>query len=110
MYLSLAGAEKFDHAPFLNIQYLDKLIHFCMYFGLMSVIIFENNKLLKSKQQLFLIATLPLCYGILMEILQLTLISTRTGSFLDIIFNTAGIMTSVFLWILLRQQFKKGVR
>lgn len=110
MYLSLTSSEKFDHAPFLSIQHLDKLIHFCMYFGLMSVIIFENRTLLKKKQHLFLIATIPLCYGILMEIIQLTLISSRTGSFLDVLFNAAGIMTSAFLWIMFRQQSKKSIR
>jgi VanZ family protein len=110
MYLSLTGSEKFDRAPFMNIQNLDKLIHFCMYFGLMSVIIFENRNFLKSKTHLFLIAAIPLCYGILMELIQLTLISSRSGSILDIIFNAAGIVTSVFLWILIRQQTKKGIR
>lgn len=99
MYLSLTGSHTFDKVSFINIPYFDKIVHFGMYFGLMSVIIFENRKTLRSTRHLFLISLIPLFYGILMEILQSTLTLTRTGSFFDALFNCVGILVSILLWL-----------
>ncbi|MEI6048299.1 MAG: VanZ family protein [Bacteroidota bacterium] len=98
MYLSLAGSDTFDDVS-VDIPYLDKIVHFCMYFGLMSVIIFENRKTLKNNRQLFLVALIPVFYGILMEILQSALTITRFANVFDAVSNTAGILVSLLLWI-----------
>ena len=55
MYLSLANAQTFDKAPFIDIPNIDKAVHFCMYFGLMFVIILENKNNIKSNGHLFLV-------------------------------------------------------
>lgn len=110
MYLSLASSRTFDEVPLFNIPYLDKIVHLCMYFGFMSVIIFENRVKLKNNTLLFLIALFPLLYGILMEILQEILTTTRSGSFYDVIFNSAGITISIFLWLLIKSFMKDPVR
>jgi VanZ family protein len=81
-----------------------------MYFGLMSVIIFENRKTIKNTRQLYLIALIPLFYGILIEILQATLTTTRTGSFFDAIFNLAGILVSLVLWLWVKPLEKDSIR
>jgi VanZ family protein len=99
LYLSLASSDTFMKVPLIGIPNIDKVIHFLMYFGLMSVIIIENRKTIKSNKQLFLVALIPLFYGILMELLQLTLTSTRSGSLFDIAFNSAGIIVSILLWL-----------
>jgi VanZ family protein len=99
MYLSLASSDTFDKFPTFNIPNFDKLVHFCMYFGLMSVILFDSRKSLKNTRGLFLTALIPLGYGILMEILQSTLTTSRTGSFYDITFNFSGILVSMLLWL-----------
>ncbi|MCX6253769.1 MAG: VanZ family protein [Bacteroidia bacterium] len=99
MYLSLTSSHTFDKVTFIKIPFADKIVHFIMYFGLMSVIIFENRKILKSPGQLFLIALIPFFYGILMEILQVTLAPTRSGNFYDVILNLTGILFSLFLWL-----------
>jgi VanZ family protein len=78
-----------------------------MYFGLMSIIIFENRKTLKSRSQLFLTALIPLFYGILMEILQVILTSTRSGSFYDAIFNLTGILFSLLMWLWIKPLEKR---
>lgn len=98
MYLSLASSDTFKKVPTFNIPFLDKIVHFGMYFVLMSVILFENRKILKGIGQFFLIAIIPFIYGILMEILQATLTVTRSGSFFDVIFNSLGILISILLW------------
>ena len=60
LYLSLASADTFEEVPLIDVPNLDKVVHFCMYFGLMSVIIFENRRTIKNNKQLFLIALVPL--------------------------------------------------
>jgi VanZ family protein len=81
-----------------------------MYFGLMSVIIFENRKIILSTGHLFLIALIPLFYGILMEILQSALTVTRSGSIYDAISNLAGILISLLLWLFIKPLIKETIR
>lgn len=107
LYLSLSNPHTFDKVPIVKIPHIDKIVHFLMYFGLMSVIIFENRKLIKNARQLFLISLIPLFYGILMEVLQSVFTTMRTGDIFDVVFNTIGIFTSLLLsfWI---NPFMKG--
>ena len=44
MYLSLTNSHTFDKVPLIKIPNFDKIVHFGMYFRLMSVIILENRK------------------------------------------------------------------
>jgi VanZ family protein len=108
MYLSLANAQTFDKAPFIDIPNIDKAVHFCMYFGLMFVIILENKNNIKSNGHLFLLGLIPLSFGILMEILQATLTVTRSGSVFDALANSAGIFVSILLWLWIKPT-KKGI-
>jgi VanZ family protein len=110
LYLSLASSDTFNEVPLFDIPYLDKIVHFGMYFGFMSVIIFENRKTLNNNVQLFLISLIPLLYGILMEIFQATLTTTRSGSIYDVIFNFAGILISLILWLLIKPFMKDQIR
>jgi len=109
MYLSLTNGEKFEKASFLHISFLDKIVHFAMYFVMMSVIIFENRKTVINTSHLFLIALIPFSYGVLMEILQSTITMSRTGSIFDVIFNAAGIIVSVLLWLFIKPVRKETI-
>ena len=102
LYLSLASSETFSKVHFINIPHIDKIIHFLMYSGLMSVIIFENRKLVNSKSRLMLVALIPFFYGILMEILQTTITTSRSGSIFDVMANSAGIIISSLLWWIIK--------
>ncbi len=108
LYLSLSNPHTFDKVPIIKIPHIDKIVHFLMYFGFMSVIIFENRKLINNVRQLLLISLIPLFYGILMEVLQSVLTTSRTGDIFDVLFNTIGIFTSLLLsiWI---NPFMKGM-
>lgn len=110
MYLSLASSDTFEDVPLIDIPFLDKIVHLGMYFGLMSVIIFENRKLLKSTNHLFLISLIPLFYGILMEILQTSITNTRYGSFFDVVSNYAGVLVSLLLWLWIKPLLKEPIR
>ena len=110
MYLSLTSSSTFEKIPIINIPNLDKIVHFGMYFGFMSVIIFENRKMLKSTRSLFLLALIPLLYGILMEILQSALTTSRTGSFYDVVSNSFGILVSLLIWLSIKPSVKDKLR
>jgi len=102
LYLSLTGSDTFDKVPMFNIPYLDKIVHFLMYAGLMTVILFENRKILILQRQIFFAALIPFFYGILLEILQVSLTDTRSGSIYDALFNTCGIIAAIILWLLIK--------
>ena len=110
LYLSLTNTEKFQQIPLINFTFFDKIVHFGMYFFLMSVVIFENRENIKDYRHLFLLSLIPLFYGILMEILQLTLTVSRSGSFYDALADAAGILVSVFIWLLIKPVRKDSVR
>jgi len=102
LYLSLTSSDTFDRVPLFNIPYLDKIVHFLMYAGLMSVILFENRKILIRQSQIFLTALIPFFYGILMELLQLSLTDTRSGSVYDALANSTGIIAAVIIWFYIK--------
>jgi len=110
LYLSLANAETFRKVQINSIPNFDKLVHFGMYFVLMSVIILEHRKNLSNPLNLFLLALIPLSYGILMEILQLTLTTTRTGDVYDALADAAGVLASALLWLIIRSFSRNTVR
>ncbi len=110
LYLSVAESDSLDSVPFLNIPHFDKIAHFLMYAGLMSVIILEHRAYINGTMQLFTIALIPVLYGILMEILQLTITTTRTGSIIDALTNLLGVLTSVFLWLWLKPIVERKIR
>jgi VanZ family protein len=110
LYLSLANPENFAESELTRVKNFDKIVHFGMYFLMMSVIIIEHRKNISNPINLLLLALIPLSYGVLMEILQLTLTSTRSGDFHDALFDAAGTLTSVLLWFLIKPAIKKPVR
>ena len=110
LYLSLTNSEKFEKLLLMNFSFMDKVVHFGMYFVLMTVIILEHRKTLKNSRNLFLSALIPLLYGILMEIMQLTLTLSRSGDFYDALADAAGILASVLLWLLFKPSVQETVR
>lgn len=102
LYLSLANAHTFDKVPVFNIPYIDKIVHFGMYFGLMFLIIIENRKSIRSVKDLFTLSLIPLSYGIIIEILQSVLTVTRSGSFFDVIADLTGILVSIMIFIIIK--------
>lgn len=104
LYLSLANSSTFDKVPLINIPHIDKIVHFLMYFGLMSVIILEHKSSVRNIASLFRLALIPVAYGILMEILQMFTVS-RSGNIADAFADFAGIGFSVFLWLLIKPLF-----
>jgi len=107
LLLSLLGSGTLERVDFLDMTFSDKIVHFGMYFGFTSVIIYENRKQVMLPGIFVVAALISFFYGIFMEFLQEYLTASRTGSVYDVIFNTAGIMASVMLWLLIRPHINK---
>jgi VanZ family protein len=102
----MASSHTFDKVPIINIPNIDKVVHFGMYFGLMSVIILENRKTIQGIS-LLIIAICVLFYGILIEYMQSAFTLTRTGNFYDALADFAGIFVSVLLWFWVKPILKR---
>ena len=111
-FLSLENMSEFEKVSgvFFKIPHIDKIVHWGMYFTFMSVIIFENRNQIKTTKYLFLLALIPFFYGILMEILQFTVTSNRSGSIYDAIFNSIGILFSIISWLVIKPHLKQGTK
>jgi VanZ family protein len=107
LYLSLANSRTFDSVPVFNIPYMDKIVHFGMYFALMSAIIFENRRSVMKNEKLLIASVVSLSYGILMEFLQAYLTSTRSGNFYDALADLAGVVVSVIIWMYIRSRYRE---
>lgn len=81
-----------------EIPNLDKLVHFCMYFGLCSVIWIEylwHHSSVNRKQLLSGAVLFPILMSGLIEILQEYCTDTRSGDWLDFIANSIGALASI---------------
>ncbi len=94
LYLSLGRMPDSDGLK-LNIPHLDKFVHFAMYFIYTSLLLVERKS--QKKSAIFSIALYSVFFGILMEILQATIFTYRTGDFFDFMFNTFGVITAILL-------------
>jgi VanZ family protein len=102
LYLSFAPADTFNEVIVFDLPYIDKAVHFCMYFGLTIVLLYENRSAVKNIRSLFLLSVIPFVYGTSIEFFQSWLTSTRKGDFFDAVFNLAGILFALMAWRLFR--------
>jgi VanZ family protein len=107
LYLSLASAKTFESAGLFDIPYLDKFVHFGLYFLFMAVIILEHRNLFSNTRQIIVVALIPVFFGGLMELAQAGFTDTRKADILDIMFNTAGTASAVCIWLFYEPYFKK---
>lgn len=107
IYLSLANASTFEHAGFFEIPYLDKVVHFGLYFTFMGVIIVEHRLFFNDTRKLLLVALIPFVFGSFLELLQSGITTTRKADVLDIMFNSGGIASAVFLWLFFKPYYRQ---
>jgi VanZ family protein len=103
LILSLTGQSTFSKLNIPDIVFLDKIVHASMYFALMSALIYENRAILKGPKNYFILATIPLIFGATIEIMQTIFTSDRSGDILDLMFDLAGIILAVGLWLMVKR-------
>lgn len=105
-WLSMASFDNLDQVKMVKIPFMDKIVHFGMYFTLMISILYENRKSLVTGRKILIAALFPFIYGILIELLQSLTIS-RSASLFDAIADTAGIALAIILWNSMKPFFAK---
>jgi VanZ family protein len=97
LWLSLTGSNIPVPGRMLDIPYLDKLGHFGMYAFFSAVLLLDSCHWESEGKFHYLILLIPLFFGALMEILQMTLTSTRKAEEIDLLANIGGIAAGVLL-------------
>lgn len=94
VFLSLIPSSSMPESRLFAIGYLDKIVHIGMYSSLGLVALLER----RCKQQCFLKEFLFLlslfALSLLMEVLQATVVATRSAEWLDLVANAFGLMAA----------------
>lgn len=91
MLIPTSGASK------LGIPYLDKLFHFALYFLFQIIwtqLIFDSKKT-ASTEAVYYLAFVLFIYGIVIEVLQEFITSTRSFEYWDILANSIGLIVAL---------------
>lgn len=97
LWLSLTGSNIPVPGRLLDIPYLDKLGHFGMYAFFSAVMLLDSCHWKFDGKFHYLILLIPLFFGALMEILQMTLTVSRKAEGIDLLANMSGIAAGVLL-------------
>ncbi len=88
-------------------EHQDKLAHFLLYSFLTFALIKSFRKEINFRQPIFFASVISFLLGTLIEILQPVLTDYRQGSFSDVIFNSSGILFTLFLFTFRENNFWK---
>jgi VanZ family protein len=108
LVLCLMNTEELPGAPMSN---FDKLVHLIMFLTISGVFFFDRTQHLKLKitqQQLLFSALLfPILFGGIIEILQEYCTLTRSGDWMDWVFDSVGAVVGwVICWGLNAKQLR----
>lgn len=93
-----------NNVPSIPVKGKDKVVHFLFYFG---YVIFWYKAFRNSK--LFLVVISALFYGIIIEVLQPIITTTREADFYDVIANSLGAFSAMlFLNFMRKNNFSKN--
>jgi VanZ family protein len=95
VWLSLTGSSIPVPGRMLDIPYIDKLGHFGMYAFFSTMLLLDSCRWKVDGKFHYLILLIPLFFGALMEILQMTLTETRKAEEIDLLANIGGIAAGV---------------
>lgn len=96
--------------PDLGISFADKIFHFGAY-GMMTVLwfnYFSNLDMTTKVESIIIAVIIAVIFGMIIEILQGLITTSRQADFNDVIANNAGIIISALvLWFLPNKDVKK---
>lgn len=85
-----------DQLPHVSIFGKDKLMHFLVFLAWTFLYGITHASIKKSRPKLWVVFTLGLFYGLLIEILQSVLPTNRDPEFLDLVADTMGSAVATF--------------
>jgi len=102
-----------DKVKFFDLPYMDKIVHFALYFVLAMLVmaVLTLNSHLKTSRWTYIITiTICLLYGWLIEVLQRAFFPGRSFEWLDVVADTAGAVVGVLLYKKVSRWVKGGVK
>ena len=98
LFLSFFPFKNTDQNGFLNIENLDKIVHFLMYAFLSFIIFFDLKKVNKKCIVKILLILSILIFSAIVEILQEFVFTERDGNIYDLAANAVGILIGYLLF------------
>jgi len=101
IFLTVISLKESDNIPDVEIPYLDKVFHFLAYIVL--TVLWSKYASLKSANTkangiLIIVALFIAIYGIIIEVLQIELTTTRMLEISDIVANLLGIAFGILIY------------
>ena len=91
-------SDQMSKVSWINIPHFDKVIHFMLYFIFTLLLISGNNSQKHQRRvtinAILWAAAISLPYGIVVEVLQHFIFTTRSAEFWDIVANILGFLTA----------------
>lgn len=104
LVLSIIPSDFHGERPVLFFKGFDKLVHALMYGSLSFLVMNEYLKRFRPRLSLTLIIAFSIfLYSIIMELIQLYLIASRSGEWKDVLANLTGTVLGCSLIIILRR-------
>lgn len=97
LWLSLSGSKSLVPGRMLNIPYIDKMGHFAMYAFFSAMLLMDSCRWQTERRFNYLILLIPILFGALMEIMQMTLTTSRQAETIDLVANISGVTAGILL-------------
>jgi VanZ family protein len=107
LWLSLSGSKSLVPGRMLNIPYIDKMGHFAMYAFFSAMLLMDSCRWQTERRFNYLILLIPLFFGALMEIMQMTLTTSRKAETIDLVANIGGITAGILLAHIVKKMIER---
>jgi VanZ family protein len=103
LFLSTISGDNVPGGSLFQIPNFDKIVHLLMYLSLAVIIgydILKNNVKFSIQKTMIIVILMTILYGGLLELVQEYLTTTRSGDWMDFLFNSLGVILSIPLFLL----------
>ncbi|MFZ2285728.1 MAG: VanZ family protein [Bacteroidales bacterium] len=97
LWLSLSGSKSLVPGRMLSIPYIDKMGHFTMYGFFSAMLLLDSCKWQTKSKFNYIILLIPVFFGAVMEIMQMTLTISRKAETIDLLANIGGVTAGIVL-------------
>ncbi len=98
IFIAFLSLMKVPHIIPYKITHIDKLQHLTAYFVLTLSWLYAIKKVAVVLSRKYIIVISCVFYGILLEVLQMTLTTYRTADYLDMIANSVGVVLALLIF------------
>jgi len=108
-WLSLSDSSEINPGKLFNFPESDKVAHFLIYGFFTLILLLDSCNWKIFGRIYYIIVSIPVLLGVLMEALQYLLTSYRQADFFDFMADLAGIACGALLISIIRKVYKKKV-